>query len=94
MGLWDLRARRPLLVKDHMYGDAIRDIKFHSGGVSGGTGGGACAVTAFCVSVETMWISKRCLLLLLLLPCRLASVVVAVCWMSSALCQQTSTLSR
>lgn len=60
VGLWDLRARRPLLVKDHMYGDAIRDIKFHSGGVSGGAelgregagvsaGGGACAVTALCV---------------------------------------------
>ena len=38
VGLWDLRSRRPLLVKDHMYGDAIRDIKFHSGGVSGGAG--------------------------------------------------------
>lgn len=34
MGLWDLRQRAPLLVKDHMYGAAIRDIKFHSGGVS------------------------------------------------------------
>jgi ribosome biogenesis protein ENP2 len=36
VGVWDLRQRAPLLVKDHMYGDAIRDIKFHSGGVSGG----------------------------------------------------------
>jgi len=34
VGLWDLRQRRPLLVKDHMYGAAILDIKFHSGGVS------------------------------------------------------------
>lgn len=34
VGLWDLRQTRPLLVKDHMYGDAIRDIKFHSAGVS------------------------------------------------------------
>jgi hypothetical protein len=35
VGLWDLRQRAPLLVKDHMYGAAIRDIKFHSGGVRG-----------------------------------------------------------
>lgn len=33
VGLWDLRQRAPLLVKDHMYGEAIRDIKFHTGGV-------------------------------------------------------------
>jgi hypothetical protein len=35
VGLWDLRQRAPLLLKDHMYGAAIRDIKFHNGGVSG-----------------------------------------------------------
>jgi WD40 repeat protein len=36
VALFDLRSSRPLVVKDHMYGDAIRDIKWH---VSGGGGG-------------------------------------------------------
>lgn len=30
VALYDLRSSRPLLVKDHMYGDKITDIKFHS----------------------------------------------------------------
>lgn len=55
-----------------------------------------CSHGIVCVSVvSAIWISERFLLLMLmLLPCRLALVVVAVCWMSSALCQQTSTSSR
>ena len=36
VALYDLRSSRPLLVKDHMYGDKITDIKFHS--VHGSTG--------------------------------------------------------
>ena len=39
VALYDLRSSRPLLVKDHMYGDKITDIKFHSAyGSSGNTG--------------------------------------------------------
>ena len=39
VALYDLRSSRPLLVKDHMYGDKISDIKFHSAhGSSGNTG--------------------------------------------------------
>eukprot|EP00197_Chlamydomonas_leiostraca_P004092 CAMPEP_0202871522 /NCGR_PEP_ID=MMETSP1391-20130828/18922_1 /ASSEMBLY_ACC=CAM_ASM_000867 /TAXON_ID=1034604 /ORGANISM="Chlamydomonas leiostraca, Strain SAG 11-49" /LENGTH=663 /DNA_ID=CAMNT_0049552351 /DNA_START=89 /DNA_END=2076 /DNA_ORIENTATION=- len=30
VALYDLRAQHPLLVKDHMYGAPIKDIKFHS----------------------------------------------------------------
>lgn len=30
VALFDLRASRPTIVKDHMYGAAIRDIKFHT----------------------------------------------------------------
>lgn len=38
VALYDLRSSRPLLVKDHMYGDKISDIKFHSAhGSSGNT---------------------------------------------------------
>ena len=31
VALFDLRSRRPLLIKDHMYGSKIVDIKFHTG---------------------------------------------------------------
>ena len=37
VALFDLRMRRAMLVKDHMYGAPIRDIKFHS--IAGGLGG-------------------------------------------------------
>ena len=37
MALFDLRMRRAMLVKDHMYGAPIPDIKFHS--IAGGLGG-------------------------------------------------------
>ena len=30
VALFDLRTSRPTLVKDHMYGAPIRDIKFHA----------------------------------------------------------------
>ena len=30
VALFDLRAPRPGLIKDHMYGAPIRDIKFHA----------------------------------------------------------------
>lgn len=30
VALFDLRSSRPALVKDHMYGAPIRDIKFHA----------------------------------------------------------------
>lgn len=30
VALFDLRASRPSIVKDHMYGAPIRDIKFHT----------------------------------------------------------------
>ncbi len=40
VALFDLRSSKPYLVKDQMYGDPIRDIKWH---VSGG-GGGALSV--------------------------------------------------
>lgn len=30
VALFDLRASRPTMVKDHMYGAPIRDIKFHT----------------------------------------------------------------
>ncbi|MEW5309812.1 MAG: hypothetical protein WDW38_001668 [Sanguina aurantia] len=40
VSLFDLRSQRPLVVKDHMYGSRIVDIKFHSGsGERGGMGG-------------------------------------------------------
>ncbi len=32
VALYDLRSTRPLVVKDHMYGSRIVDIKFHSYG--------------------------------------------------------------
>lgn len=35
VGLFDLRSQRPLLVKDHMYGDQIMDIKFTLAGEGG-----------------------------------------------------------
>jgi hypothetical protein len=35
VGLFDLRSQRPLLVKDHMYGDNIIDIKFTLAGEGG-----------------------------------------------------------
>lgn len=39
IALFDLRSSRPLLVKDHMYGSPIIDLKFHTtGGGSGGLG--------------------------------------------------------
>ncbi|KAF8054988.1 nol10 [Scenedesmus sp. PABB004] len=44
VGLWDLRCAAPLLVKDHMYGAAIRDIKFHSGAAGVGGGGSSLDV--------------------------------------------------
>ena len=37
VALFDLRMGRALIVKDHMYGAPIRDIKFHS--IAGGLGG-------------------------------------------------------
>jgi hypothetical protein len=52
VGLWDLRQRHPLLVKDHMYGAAIRDIKFHSGGVRQQHGGGGAAAVWDCLLVR------------------------------------------
>ena len=30
VALFDLRSPRPLLVKDHMYGAPIMDVKFHA----------------------------------------------------------------
>ncbi|DBB18809.1 TPA: hypothetical protein ACH3X3_000404 [Trebouxia sp. C0006] len=39
VALYDLRSSRPLLVKDHMYGDKITDIKFHAAHGSGGNAG-------------------------------------------------------
>ena len=30
VALYDLRSSRPLIVKDHNYGAAIKDIKFHT----------------------------------------------------------------
>ncbi|KAA6424642.1 MAG: nucleolar 10-like [Trebouxia sp. A1-2] len=36
VALYDLRSSRPLLVKDHMYGDKVTDIKFHAAHGSGG----------------------------------------------------------
>ena len=38
VALFDLRARRPTVVKDHMYGQRITDIKFHTSG-DGNAGG-------------------------------------------------------
>ncbi|KAL0043459.1 hypothetical protein WJX79_005231 [Trebouxia sp. C0005] len=39
VALYDLRSSRPLLVKDHMYGDKVTDIKFHAAHGSGGNAG-------------------------------------------------------
>ena len=39
VALYDLRSSRPLLIKDHMYGDKITDIKFHAAHGSGGNAG-------------------------------------------------------
>ena len=53
VALFDLRSSRPLLVKDHMYGDAITDIKFHSAHGSSGNAGvppPATHQTLHCVS--------------------------------------------
>jgi hypothetical protein len=41
VALFDLRSSRPALVKDHMYGAAIRDIKFHAGD---GLAGARCCI--------------------------------------------------
>lgn len=38
MALYDLRSQRPLVVKDHMYGSRIVDIKFHSYGADASAG--------------------------------------------------------
>jgi ribosome biogenesis protein ENP2 len=35
VALFDLRAQRPTVVKDHMYGQRITDIKFHASGEGG-----------------------------------------------------------
>ena len=35
VALFDLRAQRPTVVKDHMYGQRITDIKFHTSGEGG-----------------------------------------------------------
>lgn len=45
VALYDLRSSRPLLVKDHMYGDKITDIKFHSAHGSSGNSGTPCNYT-------------------------------------------------
>jgi hypothetical protein len=42
VALFDLRARRPTVVKDHMYGARIVDIEFHTGGGDGFTGVPGC----------------------------------------------------
>ena len=39
VALYDLRSSRPLLIKNHMYGDKIIDIKFHSAYGSNGNAG-------------------------------------------------------
>ena len=36
VALFDLRSSRPMLVKDHMYGDRIIDIKFHQPALGAG----------------------------------------------------------
>lgn len=38
VALYDLRSQRPLVVKDHMYGSKIVDIKFHSYGADASAG--------------------------------------------------------
>jgi len=38
VALFDLRAQKPLVVKDHMNGQRITDIKFHAAGHDGSTG--------------------------------------------------------
>lgn len=35
VALFDLRAQKPSVVKDHMYGQRITDIKFHTAGEGG-----------------------------------------------------------
>ncbi|KIZ02919.1 Nucleolar protein 10 [Monoraphidium neglectum] len=54
VAIFDLRSSRPLLVKDHMYGDPIRDIKWHVSG-AGGAGGALAArrvVSSDCHAVK------------------------------------------
>ena len=37
VALFDLRSSRPMLIKDHMYGDKIIDIKFHQPALGAGS---------------------------------------------------------
>lgn len=53
VALFDLRAARPTVVKDHMYGQRITDIKFHA---SGEGGAGARWLTA----VQAAWQAGNC----------------------------------
>ena len=49
VALFDLRAPRPSLVKDHMYGAPIHDIKFHaSDGVAGARAADGCCLLRAC----------------------------------------------
>ena len=58
VALYDLRSSRPYLVKDHMYGDPIRDIKWHSGG--GGRGAGAlCARRVVSADAHAVKVRRR-----------------------------------
>ncbi len=56
VALFDLRARAPLLVKDHMYGQPITDIKFHQPGGGAPSGGRIAYVPA----ARTPSIRPRC----------------------------------
>lgn len=53
VALYDLRSSRPLLVKDHMYGDKITDIKFHSAHGSSGNTGMSCNLSVLLCNLYT-----------------------------------------
>jgi len=55
VALFDLRSSRPLLVKDHMYGERIRDIKWHVSGGEGGALGVRRVVSADSHVVKVRW---------------------------------------
>lgn len=56
VSLFDLRSQRPLVVKDHMYGSRIVDIKFHSGSGERGGMGGQRVISADTRIVKVRWV--------------------------------------
>lgn len=78
-GLWDLRQKTPLLVKDHMYGAAITDIKFHSGSAGVGGGGSALDVKRI-ISTDKHIVKVSSLLALGLPPSNDMYCTVAIAW--------------